>query len=184
MKNTTDGNKVGNLVMMSPEEIEKAQKRLKEKEKNSVENGSSVGVVGENKNLWDFDFGGETTNTNTNSNTVGTTSNNPNILDFDFIAPSNPIPTMNTNPISTINSNPIPQQTVNNPSSTGSDFTFESTTNPIPTAQSNPIPITQPQQPLFDFQTDTTVKTPSIQTSIPNTTTQQNTNQDILSFFQ
>ena len=82
---------------------------------------------------------------------------------------------MNTNPISTINSNPIPQQTVNNPSSTGWDFTFESTTNPIPTAQSNPIPITQPQQPLFDFQTDTTVKTPSIQTSTPNTTTQQNT---------
>lgn len=217
MNNSTGGNKVGNLVMMSQEEIEKAQKRLKEKEKNNVENGSSVGVVGENKNLWDFDFGGETTNTNTNSNNIGTTfnnpnmldfeftddvntnttnnvgttnTNNPNILDFDFIAPSNPIPTMNTNPIPTMNSNPIPQQpaqTVSNPSSTGWDFTFESTTNPIPTAQSNPIPFTQPQQPsqpLFDFQTDTTVKTPSIENSTPNTTTQQNTNQDILSFFQ
>ena len=217
MNNSTGGNKVGNLVMMSQEEIEKAQKRLKEKEKNNVENGSSVGVVGENKNLWDFDFGGETTNTNTNSNNIGTTSNNPNmldfeftddvntnttnnvgttntnnpnILDFDFIAPSNPIPTMNTNPIPTMNSNPIPQQTaqtVSNPSSTSWDFTFESTTNPIPTAQSNPIPFTQPQQPsqpLFDFQTDTTVKTPSIENSTPNTTTQQNTNQDILSFFQ
>lgn len=202
-------NKVGNLVMMSEEEIEKAQKRLREKEKNTVSNGSNVGVVGENKNLWDFDFEGEASNSNTNNNVgttntnnpniidfeftddtntntnnnVGTTNtNNPNILDFDFISPSNPIPT--------INSSPIPQQssqTVNNPSSTGWDFTFGSTSNPIPTAQSNPTPIVQPQQtsqPLFDFQIDNTSKTPTIQTSVPNTTTTQQSNQDILSFFQ
>ena len=197
---------VGNVVMMSPEEIEKAQQRLREKEKGNQQNGTKTGT-------WDFDFGGDgqnnnllnmnDNNENTNENIVGTTGNNPNILDFDFSSNTETntqtIPTNNQSE-NNLNNNildfdfiePSTSTQVNQPiqkdnkieDSTGWDFTFPGST--------SKAQITQPSQPssqqnptqFFDFQVSNTngaVQTPSIPMSQPSSSQD---NQDILSFFQ